>query len=62
MAHAQILIEQWREHYNTVRLHSSHDNKPPAPEETSVNSRLVQKMGQSDTSTIAIVEGMDYSA
>ncbi|WP_417253573.1 integrase core domain-containing protein [Celeribacter sp.] len=27
---AQILIEQWRIHYNTVRLHSSLDYRPPA--------------------------------
>jgi transposase InsO family protein len=29
---AQILIEVWRRHYNTVRPHSSLDYKPPAPE------------------------------
>ncbi|WP_371171729.1 integrase core domain-containing protein, partial [Aliiroseovarius sp. 2305UL8-7] len=29
---AQILIEQWRIHYNTVRLHSSLGYRPPAPE------------------------------
>jgi putative transposase len=29
---AQILIEQWRQHYNTVRPHSSLGYKPPAPE------------------------------
>ena len=30
---AQILIEQWRQHYNTVRPHSSLGyKKPPAPE------------------------------
>ena len=29
---AQILVEQWRVHYNTVRPHSSLGYKPPAPE------------------------------
>lgn len=28
---AQIVIEQWRKHYNTVRLHSSLGCRPPAP-------------------------------
>jgi len=29
---AQIIIEQWRNHYNTKRPHSSLGYKPPAPE------------------------------
>jgi putative transposase len=29
---AQVVIEQWRVHYNTVRPHSSLDYRPPAPE------------------------------
>jgi transposase InsO family protein len=29
---AQILIEQWRRHYNEVRPHSSLRYKPPAPQ------------------------------
>jgi transposase InsO family protein len=29
---AQILIEQWRRHYNTVRPHSALAYRPPAPE------------------------------
>ena len=28
---AQLLIERWREHYNTVRPHSSPGDQPPAP-------------------------------
>ena len=28
---AQVLIESWRRHYNTVRPHSSLGYKPPAP-------------------------------
>jgi hypothetical protein len=31
---AQVLIEQWRVHYNTVRPHSSLGYRPPAPEVT----------------------------
>jgi len=30
---AQVLIERWRQHYNTVRPHSSLGYKPPAPED-----------------------------
>ena len=29
---AQILIEQWRIHYNTKRPHSALGYRPPAPE------------------------------
>lgn len=29
---AQIIIEQWRKHYNTVRPHSALGYRPPAPE------------------------------
>jgi putative transposase len=29
---AQIVIEQWRQHYNTRRPHSSLGYRPPAPE------------------------------
>ena len=29
---AQVLIEQWRQHYNGVRPHSSLGYRPPAPE------------------------------
>jgi len=28
----QILIERWRDHYNTVRPHSALGHRPPAPE------------------------------
>ena len=29
---AQIIIEEWRKHYNTVRPHSALGYRPPAPE------------------------------
>ncbi len=32
LAEAQILIEAWRRHYNTVRPHTSLGYRPPAPE------------------------------
>jgi putative transposase len=35
---AKIIIEQWRQHYNTVRPHSSLGYRPPAPETRIPNS------------------------
>jgi len=32
LGEAQVLIEQWRVHYNTIRPHSSLGYRPPAPE------------------------------
>lgn len=32
LVEAQVLIERWRQHYNTKRPHSSLNYKPPAPE------------------------------
>jgi len=32
LGEAQVLIERWRRHYNTVRPHSSLGYRPPAPE------------------------------
>ena len=29
---AQVIIEHWRQHYNTKRPHSALDYRPPAPE------------------------------
>jgi len=40
---AQILIEQWRKEYNTVRPHSSLGYKPPAPETIALNYRKAAK-------------------
>ncbi len=31
---AQVLVERWRKHYNTVRPHSALGYRPPAPEAT----------------------------
>ncbi len=39
---AQVLIEQWRKHYNTKRSHSAFGYRPPAPEAIlPVDPRLV---------------------
>jgi transposase InsO family protein len=40
---AQILIEQWRQEYNTVRPHSSLGYKPPAPETLQLEYRMSAK-------------------
>ena len=32
LAEARIVIESWRQHFNTVRPHGSLGYKPPAPE------------------------------
>ena len=37
---AQVLIEMWREDYNTVRPHSSMGYRPPAPEAILPKARL----------------------
>jgi putative transposase len=36
---AQILIERWRQEYNTIRPHSSLGYRPPAPEAIQVIPR-----------------------
>ena len=41
---AQVLIEQWRKEYNTVRPHSSLGYKPPAPESIILDHSKVNKM------------------
>ena len=42
---AQVLVEQWRNHYNQVRPHSSLGYKPPAPEVKILTLNLDQKLG-----------------
>jgi putative transposase len=34
LVEAQVLIERWRQHYNTVRPHMSLGGRPPVPETT----------------------------
>jgi len=40
---AQVIIENWRRHYNTVRPHSSLGYRPPAPEVLVSASKLVPR-------------------
>ena len=40
LAEAQILIEAWQRHYNTVRPHSSLSYRPPAPEAALASAAL----------------------
>ena len=42
---AQIIIERWRQHYNTVRPHSSLGYRPPAPETKTPNDLLSAMQG-----------------
>ncbi|MHB8284973.1 MAG: integrase core domain-containing protein, partial [Caulobacteraceae bacterium] len=43
---AEVLIESWRRHFNTVRPHSSLGYVPPAPEATVPRSlNVVQRVG-----------------
>jgi transposase InsO family protein len=41
---AQVLIEMWRKHYNTVRPHSSLGYRPPAPETAVGVPSLIQQI------------------
>lgn len=42
---AKTVIEEWRNHYNQVRPHSSLGYKPPAPEVKILTFKLDQKLG-----------------
>jgi putative transposase len=46
---AQVLIEQWRQEYNTVRPHSSLGYKPPAPETIALDYRETTKKEEKKT-------------
>ena len=41
---AQVLIEMWRKHYNTVRPHSALGYKPPAPDTLVVQPSQIQQI------------------
>lgn len=43
IAEAKIVIEGWRQHYNTRRPHSSLGYKPPAPAAIVASSNMVVK-------------------
>jgi transposase InsO family protein len=42
---AQVLIEMWRKHYNTIRPHSSLAYRPPVPATVVVRSSQIQPVG-----------------
>jgi putative transposase len=44
---AQVLIEMWRKHYNTVRPHSSLGYRPPVPATVLVQPTQIQSVGLS---------------
>jgi putative transposase len=48
---AQVIIEQWRWHYNRIRPHSALGYRPPAPETTVV--RLMMSVRNAQTRTAA---------
>jgi len=43
---AQVLIEQWRQHYNRIRPHSALGYRPPAPETTALRLTMKSKIGE----------------
>jgi putative transposase len=43
---AQVIIEQWRWHYNRIRPHSALGYRPPAPETTVVRLTIVKKISE----------------
>jgi len=43
---AQVIIEQWRWHYNRIRPHSALGYRPPAPETTVVRLTTVKTIGE----------------
>ena len=44
---AQVLIEMWRKHYNTIRPHSSLGYRPPVPATVLVQPTQIQSVGLS---------------
>lgn len=43
---AQVVIEQWRQHYNRIRPHSALGHGPPAPETTTPHLTIVSRPGE----------------
>jgi putative transposase len=42
---AQVVIEEWRQHYNRVRPHSALGYRPPAPETTAIRLTMSSRYG-----------------
>ncbi len=49
---AQVVIESWRRHYNTVRPHSSLSYRPPAPETLARNTAGAAAAGAGHSATL----------
>ena len=47
---AQVVIEQWRQHYNRVLLHSALGYRPPAPETTVAGLTMESTIGETHKS------------
>jgi putative transposase len=43
---AQVLIEQWRQHYNRIRPRSALGYRPPAPQTTEAGLTMKSKIGE----------------
>jgi putative transposase len=43
---AQVLIENWRQHYKRIRPHSALGYRPPAPETTVVRLTAESRIGE----------------
>ncbi|MBL6997491.1 MAG: transposase [Phycisphaerales bacterium] len=39
LTEVKVLIEQWRNNYNTIRLHSSLGYRPPAPQRQNLRNQ-----------------------
>ena len=52
LSEAQVIIEMWRKHYNTVRPHSALGYRPPAPE-TPINMAWNKKYWIEKTTKIS---------
>ena len=51
---AQILVERWRRHYNTIRPHSSLGYKPPAPQTKQSSMNWVVPAVQTGATSMAL--------
>ena len=67
LTQAQVLIEAWRRHYNTVRPHSSLGYRPPAPGSRSIASATLRfryappRANTGDGGNHALTINMDHS-
>ena len=53
---AQVVIEQWRKHYNTIRPHSAIGYRPPAPQTINRSCRRSIRSGICNNLSITLVQ------